>query len=554
MKKRSRALALAVAPLPILAGVILAAGAQAAPDPQQAIPRNLSPALAYSHRQGDVAADEQMSVAVSLKLRHTDQLDAFLAQVSDPKSPEYGHYLTPSQFLGAYGPSPEDARAVAAYLRSQGLKVTGVSANRQVVDAIGGAAQMAKAFGTTIGRYTDMRQHRDYYANDSAPALPVNIASVVQGVTGLDNHNILRHFAMPAQPTPPGPAASPGAAPRGFAPSQLHGVYDTDPFYTKGVDGKGGTVAVWEFDGYQQQNIAAFDKQFSITSAAPTTKSVDGANYDQKPGQGQGEVELDIEIIRGMAPGASQLVYEAPNSDAGSLDMVNAIVADNKASVTSISWGSCEANTTPTSMTSMDNGFKQGAAQGISFYSATGDSGSDDCGKGTAAVDYPASDPYVTGVGGTTMSASANNAYGSETGWSGSGGGVSTQFAAPSWQPGSNGKRTLPDVSSDADPKTGYAIFTAGNWQVFGGTSCAAPMWAGFTALYNQTAAAAKKPNLGYANPVLYKVGGGPSYGTAFHDVTSGSNGAFQAGPGNDQVTGWGSYDGDKLATALLGG
>jgi kumamolisin len=550
VKKRSRALAIAIGPLPILAGVILAAGAHAAPDPTQALAQNMSPALAHSTRQGAVASDATMSVAVGLKLRHTDELDAFLAAVSDPASPRYGHYLTPQQFLGAYGPSQQDVDAVRDYLRSSGLTVTRVEANRQVVDATGTAAQMSKAFRTSFGEYTDPTLNRDFYANDQAPTLPANIASVVQTVSGLDNHNVMRRHSLRA---PGSTASAPQADPRGFGPSQLRGVYDTAPLNAKKVDGTGETVAVWEFDGYQQPNIAAFDKQFSLTSAPPVTKSVDGANYDQKPGQGQGEVELDIEVIRGMAPGANQIVYEAPNSDAGSLDMANAIVSDNKASVTSISWGSCEANTSASSMTSMDNAFKQGAAQGISFYSATGDSGSDDCGKGAAAVDYPASDPFVTGVGGTSMTASGNS-YGSETGWSGSGGGVSTQFAAPSWQPGSNGKRTLPDVSSDADPKTGYAIFTAGNWAVFGGTSCAAPMWAGFTALYNQSAAGAKKSNLGYANPALYKLAGGPNYGSAFHDVTSGSNGGFQAGTGYDQVTGWGSYDGDKLITALLGG
>src|SRR5205823_2297544 len=160
-----------------------------------------------------------------------------------------------------------------------------------------------------------------------------------------------------------------------------------------------------------------------------------------------------------------------------------------------------------------------------------------DCGNGGASVDYPASDPNVSGVGGTTLSTDANGNYQSETAWSGSGGGVSTSFNTPSWQAGSNGKRTVPDVASDADPNTGYAIFTACGWQVFGGTSCAAPMWAGFTALFD-----AKSGNkLGNADPALYQAGNG---GTGFHDVTSGSNGGFNAGTGYDEVTGLGSYDG----------
>ena len=290
---------------------------------------------------------------------------------------------------------------------------------------------------------------------------------------------------------------------------------------------------------------------------------MDGANDDAQPGQGQGEVELDSEIVRGVAPQATQLIYEAPNSDQGEVDMAAQIVADNKASVISISWGSCEPDTTASIMTAVDNSFKQAAAQGISIFSASGDNGSRDCsrsagGAGVAAVDFPASSPHNTGVGGTNL-ALTGNTYSAERAWSTSGGGSSQVFGKPSWQAGTGVNttaRTVPDVASNADPNSGFAIFTQGpagpSWQTFGGTSAAAPLWAGFTALYNQKAKAAGQAVLGEANPRLYALAGSGSSGSVLHDVTSGGNQDFRAQAGYDRVTGLGTPVADQLADQLL--
>jgi kumamolisin len=529
--RRFRALALAAAPLPLLAAAALAGTATAQTQPLVAVPGNTSPALAHSERHGALAADTKLSVSVALKLRNSSELDALIADVSNPHSPRHGQFLTPAQFNDRFAPTQSAVDSVSDYLRGQGLLVTKVSPNRQVVTVNGTAAQLQTAFGTSLGTYTDTAQHRDFYANDSAPKLPANVASVVQGVVGLDDHAV-RHTNNTKGRTP--------HAPSGYNPTQLRGAYDTGSLGT----GAGQSVALWEFDGYQASNIATYDKQFGLSSSAPRTVSVDGANYDSKPGDGQGEVELDIEIVQAMAPSASTLVYEAPNTDQGEVDLANQIANDNKVSVVSISWGSCEPDTTQSAITGTSNAIKQATAEGISFFSASGDDGSKDCtrsqtGSSVDAVDYPASDPNVTGVGGTHLTVSGSS-YGSESAWSGSGGGTSTVFDTPSYQTGVNGKRTVPDVSADADPNSGYAIYSAGSWQVYGGTSCAAPMWAGFAALVGG--------KLGAANQALYGV-----KGNGFHDVTSGSNGTFTAGQGYDQVTGWGSYDGAKLAAALKG-
>ena len=530
MSRRLRALALAAAPLPLLAAAALAGTASAQTQPLVSVPGNTSPALSHSERHGAVDAGAKMSVSVSLKLRNSSELDKLIADASNPRSPQHGRFITPAQFNDRFAPTQSAVDTVSNFLRGQGLSVAKVSPNRQVVTANGTAAQLQHAFGTSLGNYTDTAEHRDYFANDSAPKLPANVASAVQGIVGLDNHAVMHKNSVSHK----------ASAPSGYNPTQLRGAYDTGSLGT----GSGQSVALWEFDGYQTSNISQYDKQFSLSSAAPQTVSVDGANYDSSPSDGQGEVELDIEIVQAMAPAASTYVYEAPNSDQGEIDMANQIASDNKVSVVSISWGSCEPDTTPSAITGTSNAIKQATAEGISFFSASGDDGSKDCtrsqtGSSVDAVDYPASDPNVTGVGGTHLTVSGNS-YGSESAWNGSGGGTSTVFDAPGYQTGSGGKRTVPDVSSDADPNSGYAIFSAGSWQVYGGTSCAAPMWAGLAALIGG--------QLGAFNQALYGLNG-----TGFHDVTSGSNGTFSAGQGYDQVTGWGSYDGAKLAAALKG-
>jgi subtilase family serine protease len=542
MRKSLRIVAAAVAPVPVAAAIVFAATANASGGgaaPMVAVPHNVNPAVTASARTGDLAANHRMSFAVSLKLHDEAGLRQFLAQVGDRSSPMYHHYLTPAQFTARYGPTTADVATVTDYLRSAGLTVTHVSGNRQVVDVTGTAGTAQRAFATRIGTYR--QGAKSFYANASAPQLPSDVAGLVQGISGLDDHAVRHSTAVPNQKAGKHPHAS-----SGLTPGQLRTAYDTSSL----GEGSGQTVALWEFDGYQAANIAGYDSQFGIDAPAPQTVSVDGANYDSNPGQGQGEVELDIELVQAMAPAVNTLVYEAPNSDQGQVDLANQIVTDDNVSVTSVSWGECEADASQASIDGTDNALAQGAAEGISFFVASGDSGSDDCGTGGTAVDYPASDPNVSGAGGTTLTTGGNGDYGSETAWSGSGGGDSAVFGTPDYQNDPSGQRAVPDVSLDADPNTGYAIFSAGQWMVFGGTSCAAPMWSGFAALYDATSGG----QLGNGNEAFYSIAGGPNYATAFHDVTSGDNGGFTAGTGYDAVTGLGSYDGAGLAAALGGG
>lgn len=541
MKARLRLLGALAAPLPVLA---LATGPSfaAATAPRTALHGEVVSAIGRSARVGDVSSSAEMSVAVTLSPRDPAALDRFIQAVSDRTSPAYGHYLTPDQFAARFGPTPATVHQLTAYLTSQGLKVTDIAKGNLVVDAKGTAAQMEQAFATHLSTYK--QGTKSFYANDAAPSLPAGIASSVVSVAGLDDYAKLTHGAI-------APAAVSARAVN-FTPAKIRSGYNLTSLIGAGFKGTGKKVALVEFDGYAQSNITTYDNNYSLgVSSNPATVTVDGGSGAL--GSGEIEVELDIEVVQAIAPAAGISVYEAPNTDAGEEDMYAAMVSAD-VPVISCSWGASELDRTSANITADDTILKQAAAQGQSFYAASGDSGSADASSGATAVDFPASDTYVSGVGGTNLTETSAGAWSRETAWSGSGGGVSVDFAKPSYQSALSGSfRSVPDVSTDGGPNSPWFIFTEGTWTQVWGTSAAAPSWAAFTAIYDQYAAAKGKAALGFANPTLYAIGAGSSYSSAFHDITSGSNGAYSAGTGYDRVSGWGSYNAGNFITDELG-
>ncbi|MEU0406447.1 S53 family peptidase [Streptomyces griseorubiginosus] len=543
MKSRLRLLGLVAVPALLSAAVPAAYAANAAQPhtTRAAVAGDVLKGLAkQAKRTGSVAAGKRIPVAISLAPRGGSALDTFVAKVSDPHSASYGHYLTKAQFAARFGRTDAEVKQLKQYLHAQGLTVGKVHSGNLLVDATGTAAQLEKAFGTKLSTYKDSASGRSFYANDSAPTLPTAIASLVSDVAGLNNRVQLHHQATPRTVSPHN---GPGG---GYTPAQLKGGYNVSGTYT----GSGQKIALLEFDGFQQTNITKYDTNYGLGSPTPTVSKVDGGSGAL--GDGQVEVELDIEVLHAIAPKANVTVFEGPNSDAGEVDTYQAIV-DSGIPTTSISWGAAESARTTSNINAVDAVFKAGAAEGLGFYAASGDDGSDDAGDGGTSVDYPASDPYVTGVGGTKLTVTSANAFSKEVAWSGGGGGKSTVFKIPSWQTAvqqsaGGGFRQVPDVSAHANPSPGVSIYSQGSWSTVGGTSAAAPEWAAFAALYNQQAAAAGKANLGFANPALYA-----AKGTGFHDITSGSNGAYSATTGWDFTTGWGSYNAATLAAKLLG-
>ncbi|MFJ3759365.1 protease pro-enzyme activation domain-containing protein [Streptomyces sp. NPDC090080] len=541
MKSRLKLVGLLAAPALITAVVPTAYAANAPHAPRTALAGDVLAGLGRNAtRTGDVAATKRISVAISLAPRGGNALDTFVAGVSDPHSAAYGHYLTKSRFAARFGRTGAEVDRLTRYLRAQGLTVGEVHSGNLLVDASGTAAQLERTFGTRLSTWKDTASGRSFYANDSAPTLPRDVASLVSDVAGLNNRVRLHHQAVPRTVSPHN---GPGG---GYTPAQLKGGYNVSGTYT----GSGQRIALLEFDGFQQSNITKYDTNYGLGSPAPTVQKVDGGSGSL--GDGQVEVELDIEVLHAIAPKANVTVFEGPNSDAGEVDTYQAIV-DSGIPTTSISWGASESDRTTSNINAVDAVFKAGAAQGLGFYAASGDDGSDDAGNGGTSVDYPASDPYVTGVGGTKLTVTSANAWSKEVAWSGGGGGRSSVFKIPSWQTAvqksaGGGYRQVPDVSAHANPSPGVSVYSQGSWFSVGGTSAAAPEWAAFAALYNQQAAAAGKANLGFANPALYAASG-----TGFHDITSGSNGAYSAATGWDFTTGWGSYNAATLASKLLG-
>jgi subtilase family serine protease len=378
-----------------------------------------------------------------------------------------------------------------------------------------------------------------------------------------------------------------------YIPSQLATAYNYDGLHNASLQGEGQTVGVFELDGYSQSDVQAYTQCFGGGNVPIQNVVLDG--FNGQPGAGAIEVQLDMEVILSMAPRLSKLVvYEAPNTTQGYNDELARIVSD-RTPVISISWGDCETNMGQQEATQENTYFQEAAAQGQTVLVAAGDSGSSSCFQltggsfNTALVaDDPASQPYVTGVGGTTLTLNSNNTYQSETVWNGGlfggagGGGLSQFWKQPSWQTGpgvqnsySNGMRETPDVSLNADPATGYPVYcTAGSsctsnggWITVGGTSAAAPMWAAMIALTNELSAQHGKNNVGFINPVLYAIGSTAArYSADFHDITPPSNsslpsnndetgfngGAYPVTTGYDMATGWGTFNANNLATDLV--
>ncbi len=523
--------------------------------------------LAVSHSLGRLRTSAPVSLALTLPLRNQADLDDFLTRVSDPSDPQYGKYLSAAQFAAAYSPTPADYGAVAAYAQAQGLTITGTHPNRTVLDVSGPAAAVEAAFGVSLIQY-QAADGRVFHAPDHEPTLPAALAGKLLAVAGLENAEVWHPESRRLTPdaaallAPYQTGTGPGG---GLTPSNIKTAYNVPSSPT----GSGQTLAVFELDGYKASDVAFYASAFGLPNVPLQNVLVDG--YSGAAGSGAGEVTLDIELQMALAPGASEiLVYEGPNTTQGVIDTYNKIASDNTAKEISTSWGEAEQYETSATRSSEQTAFKQMAAQGQSIFAAAGDSGAYDYRRAKPAVDDPASQPYMCGVGGTSLTtAGAGGAYQSETTWNrgsasagAGGGGISAYWAIPSYQSGvvsatSKGSTTLrnvPDVSLDADPYTGYAIYYNGAWTIYGGTSCAAPLWSAFTALVNQQRAAAGKTPLGFANPAIYSLAKSSASAADFHDIADGStNLYYPAVTGYDDATGWGSFNGANLLSGLSG-
>src|SRR5579863_1250568 len=542
------------------------------------------PLVSRAHMVGPADAQQQLNLSVGLQLRNQSDLAGLLSDLNNPHSSRYHQYLTPQEFAAQFGPTADQVQQVKDYLQQQGLTVTNVSSNGLLIDATSTVAQAEAAFRVTINNY--VLGANAFFANANPPVIPGSLSSIIASIGGLDNSVKMHPLSSLSGPShsksksafTAHAKASPNAAQTGFGPTDLNGAYDGNPLQSSGLQGSGQTVAVFELDGYQSSDITAYLQNYSLGTPSISNVLVDG--FNGSAGAGAIEVELDIEVVAAMAPKATQIVYEGPNSTQGVNDTYNKIVTDNKAQITTISWGECEAQSGNAELQTLDDIFSQGAAEGIAMYAAAGDSGAYDCNDTNLAVDSPADDPNITGVGGTTLKLN-NGAYSSESVWSnpsdhsrgpegvGGGGGISSFFNEPSWQVGpgvqnqySNGNREVPDVTADADPATGYAAYCtvavagcpSSGWIEVGGTSAGAPFWAGSTALINNYLQQQQKARVGFANPILYGLENQKTQYPPYHDVTGGNNLYYPATAGYDEASGWGSPDIYNMARDIAAG
>ncbi len=497
---------------------------------------------------GRLPGIQTMRLVLVLPLRNQAALDSLLHELYDPSSPSYRKFLTAEEFTARFGPIQEDYDAVIHFAEANGLTVVGTSRNRMNVDVTGSVANIENALHVTMGLYRHPTENRTFYAPDREPT--PDLAVQLWHISGLDNYSIPRPAILHSQlaarsnaTTGSGPSAS-------FLGSDMRAAY-----YGGSLSGNGQSLGLLEYYGTDLADLTTYFKNAGQTNNVPITlKSTDGTSTScVYPACDDTEQTLDMTQAIGMAPGLSSLVMYVGSTDSAIFNAMATASPLNAQLSSSWTWSPADPST--------DNPyFQEFAAQGQNLFQAAGDSGK----WGASSEIYPADDVYVTSVGGTDLDTSgAAGPWSSETAWVDGGGGISPdKYAIPSWQTTaasgcsscSKTYRNGPDVSANAN-FTFYvcADQTTCTANEYGGTSFAAPMWAGYLALANQQAVANGDPTLGFINPALYTIGLSSSYDADFHDITSGSNG-YSATTGYDLATGWGSPNGPALITALLGG
>lgn len=493
---------------------------------------------AGSDRAGTPAADQIAELTLILRRRkEAPELRAGSAR------------LTHAELAEHHGADPADIEAAEAFASEHGLLITRVHPGSRSIGISGPIGRLAEIFGADLA--LSKKGDQTFRTRQGSLRLPRALDGRVVGVFGFDSRPVAsttRRFLPRAANT------------ASFTPPQVAQAYNF-PANT----GKNQTIALIELGGgFNRSDLRRYWRQLGLKDVAVTAISVnDACNCPAgNPGTADGEVALDIEVAGGVAPGARIAVYFAPNTDQGFFDAINAAIHDTvrKPSVISISWGMAESEWTPQALDAFNVAFHDAALLGISVCAAAGDNGSSDGEPdGANHVDFPASSPWVLSCGGTRLMAHDRSIV-SETVWNdgtkggATGGGVSAYFSLPDYQTGlavpaptgtanQNG-RGVPDIAGVADPETGYMVLVDGQEGVIGGTSSVAPLWAGLIALFNEQLGR----NIGWFHPVLYST---LSQHKALHDIASGTNGAYSAGPGWDACTGLGSPDGQAMLKLL---
>jgi subtilase family serine protease len=518
-------------------------------------------------------ADPRGRLQFSVVLRTPRRaLERFLDGVSDPASPLYRHFLDADAFGRRFGPPVRDIRRAERELEAGGLHVVRVYPQRTAIDLSGPVSAVAAVFGVRMGEFVD-RTGRRFGAPLSEPVVPWDLRGVISAVAGLNTGPVPASFDIPEG---------------GLKPTDVAKAYDITPLHDQGIRGQGQTIAIVSFASFRPSDVAEFDRLAAVQSGPVEQVEVNGGSRETTT-RNSGEVNLDIDVVRGMAPKAHIIDYEAPITSiksftTGVSDVIDRIVQDGRADIVSMSWGLCDVPRLADGTPWLSGGdrlraasaYQAAVARGMSIFVAAGDAGAFGCqrfdlGDHRLTATWPADDPNVVSVGGTLLSVRGDGSYLSETGWedmlqaAGGGGGLNPTDPRPAYQqaPGvdndrSNGKRQFPDVAGAADPDGGFFAVTPNpktgqpEPNVVGGTSAATPFWAASMVLIKQFAQEQGAGKLGFVNPVLYRIASAPRGARAFHDVTLGGNRFNNCTPGWDYSTGLGSPDVAGLAEAIV--
>jgi subtilase family serine protease len=516
---------------------------------QSVLTRSVPNAGAQPQSIGQLAADQTMTLDVVLPVRDQASLDALVKQIGDPTSPSYRHYLTAPEFSARFAPSQADYDALVQFLKTKGFTVVGGARESMDVAVKGPVSAVESAFNVKMLTYRHPTENRTYYAPDREPT--VNLPFQLWHVSGLSNYSVPRPAlskrsdyvkangitadALPLATTGSGPSAS-------FLGSDMRAAY----YGTGSLTGAGQNLGLFEYAGTDLADLTTYFKNVGQTNKVPVTLlSTDGSSTACLASAGCDDTEQTIDMTQaiGMAPGLASLVMYVGSTDTA---IFGAMTTHNPLPATlSISWV-----WTPEDESTLDPYFERAAAQGQTILQASGDWQT----WSSSNNNWPADDANVLTVGGTDLATSkAAGPWASETAWVQSGGGISpNDIPIPSWQQlpgvinasnkGSTVYRNGPDVSANAN----WSFYVCADQTTcsaneYGGTSFAAPMWAGYLALINQQLAASGGATVGFLNPTVYALGVSSGYGADFHDITSGSCGTYSAVPGYDLCTGWGS-------------
>ena len=509
---------------------------------------------------GPAASNQSMRLDVVIALSDPIGLNEFLKELYDPASLAYRHFLTVAEFTQRFGPSQSNYDAVVRFANANGFSVVGGTRDGMDVQIEGPVSAVETAFHLLMNTYQHPTENRIFYAPDREPT--VDLPFALWHISGLDNYSIPHplyvkksdyaklHGLRPEDvvthaTTGSGPSAS-------FLGSDMRAAY----YGGTALNGSGQNLGLFEYEGTDLADLTTYYKNVGQTNNVPVTLlSTDGTSTSCVYSKcDDTEQTLDMTQALGMAPGLASLVMYVGSTDTA---IISAMTSHSPLPTTiGCSWG-----WTPADPSTLDPYFQRMSSQGQNFFAASGDSST--WSKSNEA--WPADDANVVSVGGTDLvTASAAGPWKSETAWADSGGGISPDsIPIPSWQQlagvinssnkGSTTLRNGPDVSANAN-FTFYvcADQTTCTANEYGGTSFAAPMWAGYIALVNQQLVANGQPTIGFINPTIYAQNVTSSYATDFHDITSGTSGSYSAVTGYDLVTGWGSPN-TGLISALTG-